>query len=566
MFVDRVVAAANNRLVLVIATIAVCAEIAVVLLIPVFVTVDGAAHVGAAAALWSILTGSGDAALTFTELHWSPFTNLIPEVPMALLTGLVGPDMAEKVMLTVYVAALPIAALYALTGIRRGSGWLAVLVIPLTFNLMLIFGFFSFSYALIGFLVVVGYHARHRAHLQLRDGVVLSLLITLTYLAHPFVFGEAVLLLATFAVADWISQADRSLRTLIRGGLVLAAIALPGALLFAVAVLDRVGGASPAAQATSLFALQVLPLIESVTLVHGIVSFDQSEAVFTVGLAVVLVAALVAWLRPGSGIRRGDIGYPAFLAILILQVAFLNPDVTFWSGGPGGFLTNRLAVLAALAVILWLASVAPVRPSLVVTVLAIVAAIGITAIRLPTHIALSDHALGFTSIAPCVAQGATFAQVNVGLVPLASRRTDPLTQEVGRLAAATDGWDLGNVESAVGIFPLRNLSAVDPFRFLRSGGGLPETVDPAIDPLGYERRTGESVDYVLVFGRPTMSTEVGTSSAWMALSGQLETAYRHVLTADDGWLEVWERVGSSAAERGQGIRDASTACAQLTAP
>jgi hypothetical protein len=274
----------------------------------------------------------------------------------------------------------------------------------------------------------------------------------------------------------------------------------------------------------------------------------------------------VAWLRPGSGVRRGGIGYPAFLAILILQVALLNPDVTFWSGGPGGFLTNRLAVLAVIALMLWLGSIAPGRPSLTVTLVAIVAATGMTAIRLPTHISLSDHALGFTSVAPCVAQGATFAQVNVGLVPLASRRTDPLTQEVGRLAAATDGWDLGNVESAVGIFPLRNLPAVDPYRFLRSPGGLPETVEPVIDPLGYEEQTGETVDYVLVFGRPTMSTEVERSSPWIALSGQLDAGYEHVLIADDGWLEVWERVGSSAAERGRRLREARTDCMQLSVP
>ena len=71
------------------------------------------------------------------------------------------------------------------------------------------------------------------------------------------------------------------------------------------------------------------------------------------------------------------------------------------------------------------------------------------------------------------------------------------------------------------------------------------------------RRTGGSLDYILVFGRPdAIPVMVLESSDWQRLEGQLASDYRRVAVVDDGRVELYERLGHGrrAGRRGEARR------------
>jgi hypothetical protein len=535
------------------AIVVVCVglEVLVVAVVPIFVTTDGAAHVGGAAALAQLLTRANNPVGRYLDVSWLPATNLVPELPMAVLAGLFGAQAAEKVVLAAFIVLLPVALYYALTSVRRDAGWLAVLALPLTFSLLLQLGFYSFCYAIVAFLLVAGYHRRHRGRLGARETTVLSIGLTVTYAAHAFVFALALLLIAVLESWGWLVEKSVPVSALARRAARLLLAAAPPLILGG---LDIVGhGGSPHAAGPGLLTVQVEALVETVTLVLPIVSFDQREAAFAILLAVVL--ALLAWTviraRRGRFSRTQDDGYLVFVGIVLVGVTFISDSATLWAGGPGAFVTSRLSLAAALGFILWLAG-HPFGPwaRLTTTVVALVALSGLLAVRMPWYLRLSDDATAFASLAACVAPGSTVAQVNLSRVVLPSQRTDQIGNEAGRIAALTGGLDLGDAELGDQVHPLRYHASLDPYRYLRRPGGLPATVDPVIDPLAYEAATGGRLDYVLVFGRQHASPTVLASREWLRLAVELAEQYRLVATGDGGLIEVYELRASPDAVAG----------------
>jgi hypothetical protein len=542
-------------------------ELLLLAAIPVFVTTDGAAHVDGAEALAQLLFGGGPS-VPYTTLSWLPATNLVPEVPMAVLTAIVGAPTAEKLVLGAWVVLLPAALWYAVTGVRRGAGWLAVLALPLTFGLILQLGFYSFCFATLLFLAVAGDHARHREAWTGPQVGVLAVLLTLTYATHAFVFLVAGLLLVVLEGWTWAVDGPRTARGLgIRLGRVLVA-ALPALVLVGAAMLasGRAAGSAGTADGPAV-ALQVRAFLEAALWILPLAVFDHREAApaLLVSLLAFALGVVAILARRDSRPLRSVDGYLAFVALLLVGILLVPDSATLGAGGPGAFVTSRLAEFVPLATVLWLAAFPFGSRARVATIaVAGVAAVLLIGIRWSWYQRLSDQAVAFASLAPCVAEGATMAQVNLSRFELPSNRTDQIENETGRLSAPTRGLDLGDAELGDGVHLVRYRADVDPYRYLRQPGGLPETVDPVIDPDAYAAATGGSLDYVLVYGRPEMNLlAVAESAPWQRLEGQLQSSYRLVATVDDGRLELYERLGTDVAEAGAARRAGSNACAEI---
>lgn len=540
-------------------------ELALLAAIPFFVTTDGAAHVDGAEALSHLLFGGPSA--PYTTLSWLPATNLLPEIPMAALAVVFGAPASEKLVIAGWIVLLPVALWYAVTGVRRGAGWLAVFALPLTFGLMLHLGFYSFCYASLLFLAVAGYHARHRDRLGGRQVAVLAVLLALTYATHAFVFLAAGLLLAVLEAWTWAVRVPRRAADLGRRLARVAIASLPGVLLVLLALVANPGrGSSAAADAGPPIEFQVRAFLEAALWVRQLAVFDHLEALPAFLLFALLLgmgSAAVVARRGSSRVLRDEDGYLAYAAVLLLGVLLVPDAFTLGAGGAGAFINNRLATFVTLAGVLWLAAFPfGVRIRWATIVTSLVVAIALIGIRLPWTLRLSDQAMAFASLAPCVAHGATMAQVNLSRYELPSNRTDQIENETGRLSAITGGLDLGDAELGDRVHLARYRDDVDPYRHLRQPGGLPDTVDPVIDPARYRAQTGASLDYVLVFGRPDATPEVLASADWQRLEVQLASDYRRVAVDADGRLELWERLGGTVASEGEAARAASPSCAQ----
>src|SRR4051812_40612206 len=103
---------------------AVAAEVAMLLVIPRYVTVDGAAHLGGAALLRDVLQQAGAVHLHYVEFVGFPAPILLPGLVLSVLLLGGDPSTAEKVLQIAYVVALPLAMLYAVRSVTSRNDWL----------------------------------------------------------------------------------------------------------------------------------------------------------------------------------------------------------------------------------------------------------------------------------------------------------------------------------------------------------------------------------------------------------------------------------------------------------
>jgi hypothetical protein len=297
----------------------------------------------------------------------------------------------------------------------------------------------------------------------------------------------------------------------------------------------------------------------TLSLVWGLVTYDLREAVLAAGLAATLAVVAIVMLRGRRPRLLAADGYLLFALLVLVELTVLAEGTTLGSGG--GFVSQRLALFPVYGAVLWLAARGAGQRAMQLTaVVALVVASGFLVLRLPSYIRLSDLATAYVGVEACLARDATMVQANLWLVdPGPLVRTDPLTNEAGRVSAPTGGWDLGNLDASVALFPIRNRPGNDPFRWLRDTGRSMQEVPPAMDPERYAQVTGQTVDYVLVYGRANAAGGDLEHPRWLRLLAQLEGGYRLVATSSDGLLEAWELQADPVAGRGAAQRAAQPA-------
>lgn len=555
--------------------LALAAPFVTLLALPVVVTVDGPAHMGHAAAFWDAVSRPTSIVRQYSSIQLLPATNLLPDLAAGLASLLVGTRLAEKAVVGGILAGLPLATVYAIRGVDPGRWWLGFAAIPLAASFTLFYGFYPFNYGVLGFVLTAGFVVRHRGAWRLRPTIGLAILLTMTYAAHVLPFLLCLAFIGSVAVVDGAVRRARPW-AVVRGWVGPLAAAAPAIVLTSILVVrgltdersrlvtDGVGSTGVSLK------LLLVQLVGVLSLSWGTTTYDAREAAFSglvaVALLVVTVSVVLQRDRPFR-LREAD-AYLLFGLAVLVPAIVLPENANFGAGG--SHLTQRLAPIPVFGLLLWLAA-ADLRGSStmierrarwLLATSAIVASVGLSAVRAPVEAALSRHADSYAAVAACLATDATMIQVNLGRVESGpAGRTDPLTADTGRITAINRGWDLGNIGAALAFFPLRNRPETDPYRYLVIPGGSIEGIPPAIDPAGYRARTPGTVDYVLVYGRALASPETLRSAGWTALDGQLDAGYELVATSSDGLLEAWEsRDPDVSARAAQSRRAAGDAC------
>ncbi len=533
---------------------AVAAELLLVFLPRYFVTVDGPFHLGVAALLRDILQGHGALALHYYGWHVFPVPNLLPDLALTGLMLVFDPALSEKLLIAGYIVGLPLALLYAIRAVSPQI-WLAFVALPLTFSFAFNYGFYNFSYSTILFLVVAGYALRHRRELTGRQALTLAGLLVVTYFTHIVGFLEALLfvfLVLAFDLSTAGSGEAEERAAIQRRRIVALALLAPSALLAAWFFLGTKSDV-PAG-----YAIQPRVRLEFFALTLGVTSYSRFEALW-----MLLVAAMIAVLvvtvvrlreRPLLRPRASD---APLVFTLIGSVAVVFAPFQVVSGG--SFIYQRLALFPIYGIILWIAAYrVPRRLLISAAAISLVAATGLALTRLPTYRKLDSIVTDFMAVKPCLAPGSTMIQASMALaLPASDVRLDPVTDETGRLAADLRGLDLGSIEGSVPFYVLQFRPPLDPQTHLVLPGQYIEGIPPPLDPLGYQRRTGGRVDYVLLFGLSHASASALRSPAWAAFRRELGSGFRLVAVSPRGWVQAWERRGSSAAVEGRKRRLAS---------
>jgi hypothetical protein len=508
----------------------IAAGVALVVAVPLVGPVDGGLHLNGATTLRNAVGGLGAPASEYLRWFPVPVPNLLPEFVLALLTELISPEWAERTLILGYVILLPLAFLYALRGITRRADWLALFALPLTFNLPLHYGFYNFSYSIVLFLLVVGFSLRRSARPSASWMTGLGCLLLMTFLTHIVGFVEAVLFV--IIVIGWPSIPQGSRHVSLR------MISLICGLLVGCAGLTLATGfASP-----DKLGEKLTQIASTLLLLHGLVTFSAIEVpvVSILALTLFVLTLGVARGRRGGRIDREGDDLLLFSAMSFVALVVAPSHIGFG----GSVITERLALFPAIGLVLWLASQQIAAHTLrrAGAGFALVA-VALAVVRIPAYQEVGRAVDDFMTASPCVAPGATMIQATLHLPNLdhPSWRLDPLSDEAARVAAETNGIDLGNVEWSVPYYLLRFRASRDPYRWLPNPPGAIEQIPPSFDLAGYERGTGGRIDYVLVAGRGHASRDVLASKQWRHLRMQLGQMYQLVYMSPRGWVEVWER-------------------------
>ena len=282
----------------------------------------------------------------FYEIRKSPIPNWASHASMMLLMYLVPPLIAEKVLLTGYIILMAVSMLYLLDAVEDRRTPLVFIGIPFIYNCPLLMGFYNFSLSVALLILVVGYWWKHFESFDVKNMIVLGLLLLALYFCHLLSLALALFSIATIAILSLIPRSSRWKQTLLSLLCMLPSIGLM--LYYTVA--------SDMEQAPSSWTLgQILDyFIRNGSLAY----YDQSQ--ITIGeLATGVFAVLFFYTvirdhfftkewRLGLRVHKKD--FLLLLCVVFFIMYLKAPD----SLSGGGYIKMRLAFLPFLIIIPWL--------------------------------------------------------------------------------------------------------------------------------------------------------------------------------------------------------------------
>ncbi len=436
---------------------------------------------------------------------------------MSRVLSFVSVPMAEKILLTAYVLLLPLSVRYALKAIDRRAAFLSVLSFPFLYNFLFQMGFFNFCFSLATFFFALGFWWRNQERMTPLRIAILALLVLWVYFCHPVTLVMTVV--ALLALAGWRMLKTGSGRSLL--GPFLAC--LP-ALALMVSFVGRRTGAT----------VSMLPLwakIKHLAGLYSLASISRWTILLSVALALLffIVALVCLRARRWRPAQTGD-GL-LWVALIFALIFFAAPSEL----AGGGFINHRLNLFPFLALILWFGTfdhpawrrraIQIAAAGIALAFLAVFASMyarvnsDLTEIVAAGDHVEPDHTLLFLSFA--------HRGERPDGQPLVFR-TEPYVHASGYIAARKRLVDLSLYEASENYFPIYFEPRLDPFRHLAAVPLGIETEPPRVDLLGYPKRTGGRIDYVLIWGSP-----VGEALR------QIAAGYVEIWRSEDGKVRLY---------------------------
>jgi hypothetical protein len=403
---------------------------------------DGPAHLESARALLNRLSPEATIDRQYLALRKDPSVSWFASLALAGLLLVASPEVALKLFMSGCLILLAAAMRYALTAVDRGSGWLALLVLPLLYNTLFLYGLYSFLYGLGVLLVTVGYWLRTQGHAPREDWRLTGLALALQ-LTHVFCLLAAVPTLAALGAARALARRrEAGLGTALRAYVLAPLYAfLPALALALVFLLPRMELRPEHDPAAARF-LPRLPLA----------TYGDARERWLAGSAVALVVVVALGVAASGLRRRRMVEADALLFVALFWLAFGVGAPERIAGG--SFLAERAALCLLITLLLWCAS-RPPRGLLrgAAGALAATLALGLVAIHALQFRQTSRQVDAYVAAASDVAPGSALLPLGTSQ-PLAPARIPFLEHAASYVAIGRKGINLGNYQFAANHFPL----------------------------------------------------------------------------------------------------------------
>lgn len=327
----------NSKLSSVIISVLIIIYLLPIWLFDYFPTQDGVSHVYNS----QIITEYSNPQYQFRDyydINWFPFPNWLSHISLALLMFIFPPLIAEKVLLSLYVILFPLAIRYFLNAVQSGRDSLVILSFTFIYNYLLMMGFYNFALSVPMFFFALGYWWKHRDAFDITRIILLNLFIIATYFAHLMSYAFILFSIALIAVIHFRHNLKQLLLTgcsILPAGLLLI-VYLPTSDLLTDGApkieLDRIG-----------------ELFENMVGLRVLISYSEHQAwiAYTVFASLLILGIWTVWQIRYKSIKPLT-GQGAFL--ILFCVLFLLYFILPGSIGPGGWVNDRLLILAMLTI------------------------------------------------------------------------------------------------------------------------------------------------------------------------------------------------------------------------
>ena len=498
--------------------------------VPYFPSLDGPAHVS----LTHWLIHYNDPTLPILHEFFEPNLQIFPNYLIFLVLYplmLVFPAViAEKILISIYAICLPLALRYALRGASLSAGTFAVFGCAFTFHSLLLLGFYNTSFAIAVFLLAIGcwLRWRHRLGLKVLAGYFgLSVLAYITHLSAVAATCLAIFFATVGLVYRDLFASGRmaTWKRLLSHGL-WPALGFAPVIVLCLVFMRQGGGGEISADGLAGFGVPDLGRVLALIRLEALAGHDGRELGLTLGLSATL--CVLAWMAVRQTQERFYPGLFMFAGFLVLYLTAPFQFDVRW-------MPTRLMPYVAFAAMLWIAGMMGSLPAARqerLRALAIFVAIAMvlvgTGLRTVRWSEISELTAEYMSGNHLIEPNSTLLALRLSREIDGARPSDSgiglFVQMGGYIAVERDIVDLRHFQAKTGRFPIIFRDEVNPYRHMATDAvfvGAPETISPRL----YSERTGQQVDYVLLWGNE------GALSPDSALAVDLAAHYELIHTS-----------------------------------
>lgn len=517
-------------------------------------TTDGGAHLANADIVRRFVTGTEGNFANFYTLNPRPVPNWLGHFLLAILLAAFRPAMAEKIFMSAYLVLLPLAIRYALRGVKRSAGWLAILAVPLELNWITHQGFYNFCGSLVVFFIALGYWLRRRNRMSLPRAAILTVLSFVLYAGHLssiLLFAATIAILATWFTGVRLYRGCRAKHySLLRDAgprIVISGLALLPAVALAVWFQRHGFEGRPPGMKLAILNKQYWKDLLQLTI---LVSFRARPEKWLARLTALLLWGVLAGVLIDKARRRclhrrdGLLLVPAALVgLYFLQGSKAHEAL---------FIPQRLTLYATLTLLPFLAAQRYATWAKAgVTLAAALLAVAFTGAHWKPFRQYDAQLAEYIDAGDRIQSHATFLPLIFaprGLEPQVADtlgfRATPFFSADGHIAIDRRAVDLRNYEAGLDYFPVRFRPAVDPFKHLaeldaQGNNGL-MAVPQLVNIARYEASTHVPVEYVLLWGLQAVPESKRDANTRRMLD-LLRAEYEPIFTSVGGRAQLWHR-------------------------
>jgi hypothetical protein len=508
---------------------------------PYFPSQDGPGHLYNAYLLSGWWNSSFPIDRSFFALNPAPVPNWLGSLLLALLIKITNPLRAEKLVLTLYVVFLPVAMRYAARSIRSNVRYLYFLVFAFVYNWFFHLGLLNFCISLAWYLLFIGYWIRNRDHLHARQMFVLLAITVPFYFSNGLSYYMALGAVGVLSVAYGLREFERATwkHTWKQrcGNILKPQIGLLLAIPLTLSYLARHGRNYHPSGLVPSTPMTWKDVSWSLT---RLIALRASTAEADLRLSRALAILLLIGFLWSCYCRRKERLLWTDSLLVVAAAEFVLYLIAPENAAGGALLQDRMILFPLLTFVLWLV-VQPMGkiPAFILAAAAIVLSTTLVAFDVKRYVQLTPALEEFYATSSHIEQHATILPLEFGRGEQRQDlhlKYDPFIHAAGLISIERSLVDLNDYEAESRNFPLVYKAALDPSEIIGEGH---DYGFPPVAHIGqYNRTTGRSVDYVLLWG---VDEENSRAPAAQDIFQELAANYVLIYSAPHSPLQLYRR-------------------------